>query len=207
VGLACGHRDLIFPWSPVDVEQGIFLPGFHLAPMTFAPFLAETAVLVQRRECDNGPEEDKAGKFHFCNVRIRNAFLSGTVLENGSIDLQFSSLDIKPRKMNWRKHIFTKRRQLERIRLSKMYRRSKINCCCTIETILKPFWACGVLWSTAFNSKYLRIIVNVRDEIKRFSQRYADRTDEYSNILAINLKEVKTTRRLKRKLSQDLRNL
>jgi len=45
----------------------------------------------------------------------------------------------------------------------------------------------------------------VRDEIKRFSQRYAHRMEEHPNILATNLmKQVKTTGRLKRKLSQDL---
>jgi len=33
--------------------------------------------------------------------------------------------------------------------------------------------------------------LNVRDEIKRFSQRYADKMEEYPNILATNLmKEV-----------------
>jgi len=46
---------------------------------------------------------------------------------------------------------------------------------------------------------------HVKDEIKRFSQRYADRMEEHSNILAINLmRDAKTSRRLKRKLSQDL---
>jgi len=45
----------------------------------------------------------------------------------------------------------------------------------------------------------------VRDEIKRLSQRYADRMEEYPNIFATNLmKKVKTTRRLKRKLPQEL---
>jgi len=45
----------------------------------------------------------------------------------------------------------------------------------------------------------------VRDEIKRLSQRYTDRMEERSNIVATNLmKEVKTTRRLKRKLPQEL---
>jgi len=44
-----------------------------------------------------------------------------------------------------------------------------------------------------------------RDEIKRLNQRYADRMEEHPNILAINLmKEVKTTRQLKRKLPQGL---
>jgi len=42
-------------------------------------------------------------------------------------------------------------------------------------------------------------------EIKRLSQRYADRMEEHSNILATNLlKEIKIIRRLKRKLPQDL---
>jgi len=42
-----------------------------------------------------------------------------------------------------------------------------------------------------------------KDEIKRLCQRYADRMEEHSNILATNLvEEVKATRRLKRK-SQD----
>jgi len=45
----------------------------------------------------------------------------------------------------------------------------------------------------------------VRDEIKRLNQRYADGMEKHFNILAINLmKKVKTTRRLKRKLPQDL---
>jgi len=44
----------------------------------------------------------------------------------------------------------------------------------------------------------------VRNEIKRLSQRYADRMEERFNIFATNLmKEVKTTRRLKRRLAQD----
>jgi len=44
----------------------------------------------------------------------------------------------------------------------------------------------------------------IRDEIKRLSQRYADRMEEHSNIPAINLmKQAKATRRLKRKLAQD----
>jgi len=47
-------------------------------------------------------------------------------------------------------------------------------------------------------------VICVRDEIKRFSQRCADRMEERSNVLAINLvKEVKTTRRLERKLPRD----
>jgi len=92
---------------------------------------------------------------------------------------------------------------------------------------------CPTLWGTAANSnieiiqrfqnKYLRIIVNaswyitndtlhhdlnvsyVRDEIKKFSQRYADGLEEHFNTLAIDLmSDVITPRKLKRKLSQDL---
>jgi len=45
----------------------------------------------------------------------------------------------------------------------------------------------------------------VRDEIKRLSYRYADGMDERANIIAISfMKKVKTTRRLKRRLSQYL---
>jgi len=44
-------------------------------------------------------------------------------------------------------------------------------------------------------------VSNIRDEIKRLSQRYADRMEEYPDIIATNvIKKVKTTRRLKRKL-------
>jgi len=43
----------------------------------------------------------------------------------------------------------------------------------------------------------------IRDEIKRLSQRYADRMEEYPNIVATKLmKEVKTTHRLKRRLKK-----
>jgi len=78
------------------------------------------------------------------------------------------------------------------------------------KAILKPIWIYGVqLWGTASNAnieisqrsqnKYLRIIVNapwyvtndilhhdlnvpyVRDEIKKFSQRYADRLEKHPN--------------------------
>jgi len=74
-----------------------------------------------------------------------------------------------------------------------------------------------------FQNKYLRIIVNapwyvtndtlhhdlnvpyVRDEIKKLSQRYADRLEEHSNTLAIDLvSDAETSRRLKRELQQDL---
>jgi len=48
-------------------------------------------------------------------------------------------------------------------------------------------------------------VLYVRDEIKTLSQRYADRMEEHPNILVINLmKQVETTRRLKRRLPQDL---
>jgi len=46
-------------------------------------------------------------------------------------------------------------------------------------------------------------VPHVRDEIKRLSQRYADRMEKHPNVLVTNLtEEVKTT--LKRKLPQDL---
>jgi len=88
-------------------------------------------------------------------------------------------------------------------------------------------------WGTAANSnveiiqrfqnKYLGIIVNapwyvindtlhhdlnvpyIRDEIKKLSQRCADRLEELPNTLAIDLmSDAETPRRLKRKLPQDL---
>jgi len=67
-----------------------------------------------------------------------------------------------------------------------------------------------------FQNKYLRIIVNalwspmilhdldvpyVRDEIKKLSQRYADRLEEDPNTLAIDLmSDAETPRKLKKKL-------
>jgi len=102
------------------------------------------------------------------------------------------------------------------------------------EAILKPIWTYSVqLWNTAsdsnmeiiqrFQNKYLRIIVNapwyvsddtlhhdlnvpyVRDEIKKFSQRYADRLEKHPNVLAIDLmSDAETPRRSKRKLPRDL---
>jgi len=92
------------------------------------------------------------------------------------------------------------------------------------KAILKPIWTYGVqLWGLQFkhrnNSKVSKQIpqnhcqrINdslhhdlnipyVRDEIKKLSQRYADRMKEHSNILAINLmRDAKTSHRLKRKL-------
>jgi len=45
----------------------------------------------------------------------------------------------------------------------------------------------------------------VKDEIRRFSQRYADKLEEHSNILATDrVRNDKTTRKLKKKLPQDL---
>jgi len=46
---------------------------------------------------------------------------------------------------------------------------------------------------------------DVRDDIKKLSQRYTDRLEEHPNTLAIDLtSDVETPRRLKRKLPQDL---
>jgi len=101
------------------------------------------------------------------------------------------------------------------------------------KAMLKPIWTYGVqLWGTAANSnieiiqrfqnKCLRIInapwyvtndalhhdlyvPYVRDEIKKLSQRYADRLEAHPNTLAIGLmSEVDILRRLKRKQPQDL---
>jgi len=71
-----------------------------------------------------------------------------------------------------------------------------------------------------FQNKYLRIIETHLDtlpmtlyimistchtlEIKRLSQRYADRMKEHPNIVTNFMKEAKTIRRLKRKLPQNL---
>jgi len=47
---------------------------------------------------------------------------------------------------------------------------------------------------------YIVISTYVRDEMKRLSQRYADRMEKYSNVLALTtnfMKEIKATRRLK----------
>jgi len=91
------------------------------------------------------------------------------------------------------------------------------------KAILKSIWTCGVqLWGTAANSnveiiqrfqnKYLRIIVNApwyvnntlhhdlnvpyaRDEIKKLSQRYADRLEKHPNA-----RDAETPRGSKRKL-------
>jgi len=53
---------------------------------------------------------------------------------------------------------------------------------------------------------YTTISTYVRDEIKKLSQRYADRLEEYPNkLLAIDLmSDAEASRRLKRKLPQDL---
>jgi len=81
------------------------------------------------------------------------------------------------RRLNWRKHIFSKRKQLG-IQLGKMYwllgSKSQLsikNKLLLYKAILKPIWAYGVQpWDTVSNSnikvlerfqnKYLKIIVN-----------------------------------------------
>jgi len=56
-----------------------------------------------------------------------------------------------------------------------------------------------ILYTTISNVSY------VRDEIKKLSQRCADRLEEHPNILAIDLtNDAETPRGLKRKLPQDL---
>jgi len=65
------------------------------------------------------------------------------------------------------------------------------------SSIVKASWYVTDDTHHDFNVSY------VTDEIKRFSQRYADRMEEYPNILATKLmKEVKTTRRSKRTTSR-----
>ena len=81
------------------------------------------------------------------------------------------------RRLNWKTHIFTKRKQLG-LKLSKLYwlmgRKSKLSLDCKItiyKTILKPVWSYGIqLWGTAsvsnieilqrFQSKVLRTITD-----------------------------------------------
>jgi hypothetical protein len=46
----------------------------------------------------------------------------------------------------------------------------------------------------------------IRDKIRRLSQIYADRIEEYPNILTINLRNAKILRRLKTRHPQDLCN-
>jgi len=76
--------------------------------------------------------------------------------------------------------------------------------------------------NSKIQNKYFRIIVNapwyvtndtlhhdlnvpyVRDEIKKFSQRYADRLEEHPNTAIDFMSDAETSRRLKRKLPQDL---
>jgi len=97
------------------------------------------------------------------------------------------------------------------------------------KAILKPIWTYGVqLWGTASNSnteilqrfqnRYLRIIVSalwyitddtLYHDLNTLETRLKDSArdtpmEEHPNILATNfMKEVETTRRLKRKLPQD----
>lgn len=143
------------------------------------------------------------------------------------------------RKLNWKKHILTKRKQLGHL-LHKMYcligRRSQLsteNKLLLYKCIIKPVWTYGIqLWGTASNSnieilqryqsKILRIIVDapwyitnealhcdlqipkIKEEVKRYSQKYQDRLVAHPNSLATNLMKEKPKRRLKRKIPQDL---
>jgi len=102
------------------------------------------------------------------------------------------------------------------------------------KAIFKPIWVYDIqLWDRTsnwsieilqrFQNKIFRIIVDapwyitndtlyqdlnisyIRDEIRRHSQRYADRMKEHPNILTKNLmRSIKTPRRLKRRIPQDL---
>jgi hypothetical protein len=93
-----------------------------------------------------------------------------------SDDVKYLGLHLD-RRLTWRKHIFTKRKQLG-LTLTKMYwllgRQSHLstsNKLLLYKTVLKPIWTYGILlWGTAstsnieilerFQSKTLRIIVN-----------------------------------------------
>lgn len=144
------------------------------------------------------------------------------------------------RRLTWKKHIFTKRKQLG-LKLRQMYwligRQSQL----TMESklllykaIIKPVWTYGIqLWGTASNSnleilqrfqnKVLRTIVNapwyvpnivisrdlqipsIKEEIKRFSEKYSARTEVHPNVLARNLFENSDeVQRLKRFKPNDL---
>jgi len=111
---------------------------------------------------------------------------------------------------------------------------SKVNCCCTKQSLnqygftvsnfgAQPLISINIEIIQRFQNKYLRIIVNafwhvtndtlhhdlnipyVRNEIKKLSQRYADRLEKHPNTLAIDLmSEAETSRRVRRKLPQDL---
>ena len=142
--------------------------------------------------------------------------------------------------LNWRKHIFTKRKQLG-LQLQKMYwligRKSQLsieNKILIYKAILKPVWTYGIqLWGTAstsnveilqrFQSKVLRIIVDapwyvtndtlhrdlriptVREEIASCAIHYCERLASHPNSMASNLiKTHRVTRRLKRRIPQDL---
>jgi hypothetical protein len=100
------------------------------------------------------------------------------------------------------------------------------------KTILKAIWAYDVqLWPPIriellqrFQNQFLKVAVNAlsyvtnntydhdlnvaydcRDEVRRFSQRYADRMAKHHNVFTRNLmRSVKTSRRLQGKLPQDV---
>lgn len=101
------------------------------------------------------------------------------------------------------------------------------------KSIIKPIWTYSIqLWGTASNSnieilqryqsKLLRIIVDapwyitnkalrrdlqiptIKEEVRRYSQKYQKRLEAHPNSLAVNLMKGKPKRRLKRKIPQDL---
>lgn len=143
------------------------------------------------------------------------------------------------RRLTWKNHIFTKRKQLG-LQLHKLYRmlhkKSKLsleNKILLYKCIIKPIWTYGIqLWGTAslsnieiiqrFQSKILRTVVDapwfvtneilhhdlqiptVREEATRFVKRHMDRLNLHPNSLANQLTKPIKTRRLKRKIPQDL---
>lgn len=143
------------------------------------------------------------------------------------------------KRLTWRKHIFTKRKQLG-LKLRSMYWMLSRNSALSIEmklliykAILKPVWTYGIqLWGAAaksntdilqrFQSKILRIITNapwfttndylhkelnvptVNEEIKKYAISYRNRIAAHPNTLVENLMEIRSNRRLKRKIPSDL---
>ena len=103
-------------------------------------------------------------------------------------------------KLNWSKHIITKRKQLN-IQKSKMYwligRKSKLsieNKALLYKAILKPIWTYGI---------HLRTDL-VQDVINKYSSKYQQRLQNHPNSLAASLINQPKFGRLKRITPKDL---
>jgi len=133
------------------------------------------------------------------------------------------------RRLSWRKHVFTKRKQLE-IQLGKMYwlLGSKSQLSTENKLLLyKAIWNYGVqVWASNSNIEILQKFQKDTSEslsmlfdtlpmtfyimVSALETRLKDSTDirryedeEYPNVLATLMTEIKTTRQLKRKLPQN----